>query len=741
MTWPDIQLPIYLVNITIGVILMLFVMRKINESWNRLLLVLAFVVIVGNILQALEKLNLLLSIRNDTLSRLPFYITFLAAILYCSISFAFTRTSFSKPIWLLVTLLWVCLVPGILELRGDIRVLRFLPLGNWAIFIGWGFFLTLSVIHILGEYRKTAFSLHRNRLQYWFLYLIILVLSSVLIFLEKTVPGYSLMTICVILISMLSLNHHLPDIRQIFKKTLAYVLIALVSVITYTSSFILFRFTSSAWTTPGTAAILSLILAAVLVFIANPLINIFSHWVTHQIIGNVVDTAQLITSYSNDISNIIDINQLAKEIIRKISQDFHLEYGVLFSVEKINNLYILLAVQPDPLAISMTQRYHHLSETSPIVQWLVDEERAITQYDLDFHPRLLQANPEEKEWISNYRMDIFVPILSKDEWIGLIALGPKQTGDRFFEEEIELLNSLAGQTAVGLRNARLYEDLKKQNAEIEKLNFSLSEANQELSRLDQAKTDFISIASHEIRTPLTQVIGYNDILNDMVKGGNVPRTAGLQMTDGVRKAARRLEDIVDTMFDVTKLDTRTLDMHFSDVQLQDIITQASEKWTIAFEDRKQTFIVKGLRDLPAIQADNRRLQQVFTNLIQNAIKYTPDGGQIQVTGKMAELNSSEDKTFIEVTVADTGIGVNGEDLEKIFEKFYRVGNVMLHSSGETKYKGAGPGLGLTIARGIVDAHGGKIWAESPGNDDVKCPGSVFHVLIPVSQTANRDTPK
>jgi signal transduction histidine kinase len=129
-------------------------------------------------------------------------------------------------------------------------------------------------------------------------------------------------------------------------------------------------------------------------------------------------------------------------------------------------------------------------------------------------------------------------------------------------------------------------------------------------------------------------------------------------------------------------------------------------------------------------ADGKRLGQVFSNLIQNAIKSTPDGGQIRVVGRIIEDDNSQ-QSFIEITVSDTGVGIAAEDLERIFDKFYRVGNVLLHSTGNTKFKGAGPGLGLTIARGIIDAHGGRIWAESPGQDEETCPGAKFHVLLPV----------
>jgi signal transduction histidine kinase len=121
----------------------------------------------------------------------------------------------------------------------------------------------------------------------------------------------------------------------------------------------------------------------------------------------------------------------------------------------------------------------------------------------------------------------------------------------------------------------------------------------------------------------------------------------------------------------------------------------------------------------------------LSHLIQNAIKYTPDEGQIRITGRLLGEGMLPQDQTIEIIVADTGIGIAPHDLERVFEKFYRAGDVMLHSTGKTKFRGAGPGLGLTIARGIVEAHGGRIWAESPGYDEETCPGSQFHVVLPV----------
>ena len=129
--------------------------------------------------------------------------------------------------------------------------------------------------------------------------------------------------------------------------------------------------------------------------------------------------------------------------------------------------------------------------------------------------------------------------------------------------------------------------------------------------------------------------------------------------------------------------------------------------------------------------DGERLYQAFCNIISNAIKYTPDGGLITITGRTLP-------GFIETIIRDTGIGIDPDNYSRIFEKFGHLGSVASHSSGKTNFKGGGPGLGLPITKGIIEAHSGAIWVESDGHDEVRCPGSSFHILLPLRKTPPDD---
>jgi signal transduction histidine kinase len=158
------------------------------------------------------------------------------------------------------------------------------------------------------------------------------------------------------------------------------------------------------------------------------------------------------------------------------------------------------------------------------------------------------------------------------------------------------------------------------------------------------------------------------------------------------------------------------------------------------EEREQEIVVAALSGMPPVKGDANRLLQVFMNLIGNSIKYTPDGGRISLSVRVIEagkvlaphVRSADRGGFIEVIIEDTGVGVAEEDQERIFKRFYEVKDPSLHSTSKTSFMGGGLGLGLPTARGIVEAHSGWLWVESEGYDEEKCPGSRFHVLLPVA---------
>ncbi len=252
----------------------------------------------------------------------------------------------------------------------------------------------------------------------------------------------------------------------------------------------------------------------------------------------------------------------------------------------------------------------------------------------------------------------------------------------------------------------------------------LEKTNRILEQMNEAKMRFIHVAAHELRTPLTLVQGYSQMIEVKSKGNeDLTKYSG-----GIREGYSRMVEIIDNMLDVSRIDMNQLEMLLSEIEIQPVIEKASNIFHAALQERNISLTTAGLTDLPVLCADKDLLYKVFYHVIGNAIKYTPDGGSITVSGRRIEGYTRGE---IEIAVRDTGIGIEPENQELVFEKFYQTGEVLLHSSGKTKFKGGGPGLGLAIARGIVNAHRGRIWLESPGHDETTFPGTTVFVRLPL----------
>jgi signal transduction histidine kinase len=192
-------------------------------------------------------------------------------------------------------------------------------------------------------------------------------------------------------------------------------------------------------------------------------------------------------------------------------------------------------------------------------------------------------------------------------------------------------------------------------------------------------------------------------------------------------------EIIDSMLDVSRIDTNQLEVMPEETQVSMLVEKARRAFQVAFEERKISF-TSDLTGVPIICADQDLLYKVFYHVIGNAIKYTPDGGTVTVFGRSVEGTPPE----IEIAIQDTGIGIDPQNQQLVFEKFYQTGEVLLHSSGKTKFKGGGPGLGLAVARGIVNAHHGRIWLESPGHNEATNPGTKVFVRLPLNQQSHEN---
>ncbi|MCC6499054.1 MAG: HAMP domain-containing histidine kinase [Anaerolineales bacterium] len=291
------------------------------------------------------------------------------------------------------------------------------------------------------------------------------------------------------------------------------------------------------------------------------------------------------------------------------------------------------------------------------------------------------------------------------------------------QQALDLLAAIIPIYTYGLGVVARYE----METRVTHISAEMEKAQKQMERVDRSKSAFISVAAHELKTPLTLIEGYSSMMDDLTdkQADGQLKSLLAGMTVGID----RLRVIVDDMIDVSMIDNDLLRLNFQPAQLGTLLEVLRKEFEPVVRSRNLTLSLasfEGSRQW--VYLDSIRMTQALRNVISNAIKFTPDNGTIAIDGRMLP-------GFVEVTVTDTGIGISPENQNSIFEKFGQLGSVGRHSSGKTKFKGGGPGLGLPIARGILEAHGGAIWVESPGYDEKACPGSTFHILAPARAEA------
>jgi len=286
-----------------------------------------------------------------------------------------------------------------------------------------------------------------------------------------------------------------------------------------------------------------------------------------------------------------------------------------------------------------------------------------------------------------------VPLLVRQESIGVIEAVNKVGGRHYTEDDLAILETLASQAAVAIENARLLTRLQ--------------DANAELLRLDKMKSDFIAIASHELRTPLGLILGHSTFLKELL-----PAEHAEQM-DVIVRSATRLKSIVEDFSTISHKDSGQSRVRRAPFSIGQLVQDVTHR----FQDTAAEKKIELGYDVPPddalyVEGDRDKIDIVLTNLIRNALTFTDPGGQV---GIKAEAIPG----FVKVFVVDTGIGIPADQLERVFDRFYQVESHLTRRHG-------GMGLGLSIAKSMIEMHNGQIWCESKEGT-----GSLFCFMLPI----------
>lgn len=434
--------------------------------------------------------------------------------------------------------------------------------------------------------------------------------------------------------------------------------------------------------------------------------NRFYRLANKYFFSSLYDSGEVIAALSDKLRSTLETKIIFGFISETLTNAFHAKAIGVLTYNEGGKKYLLN--YNNGFDVGQQEEF---DEDKDLNEFFIKRNRLIVTDDI----KKQFKNNKTLELLLKIGVEILAPLNVKDKTIGLIALGKKESGDMYNEEDLKVLEVVGAQTAIALENALLYRETKnfsvKMEKEVEKATRDLKKANVQLKKLDAAKSEFISIASHQLRTPLTVIKGY---ISMMLEGNfgvlTKPETESLEK---VFLSNERLIQLVENLLNISRIESGRLQFDYKEVDLSKMVGSVTEE--LSGNAKKKNLILEykpPVKPILKIKIDEEKIRQVVMNLIDNGIKYTKQGS---VTVKL-----EQDEKKIKFSVADSGMGIKPEDMVNLFKKFSRgTGTSLIHTEGT--------GLGLYVARMMIEAHHGKIWAESDGEGK----GSKFCFELPI----------
>jgi signal transduction histidine kinase len=423
----------------------------------------------------------------------------------------------------------------------------------------------------------------------------------------------------------------------------------------------------------------------------NPLRTRIQTIIDRIFLRRQIDYQQALFQWSRELSTSIRYTDLIQPLLVEVPQELLLRRVWLLVLNKEETHFDPLPLKPDDydtrgwILLSISTSDTIASELNQPGHYLIVDE------DESGHV----PTPWRKA-----RVQVALPLVSGEKLVGIYLLGPKLSGNAYQRQELDLLRTLANQAAIAITNARMYEEIRAFSQELEA---KVQDRTQELR-------DFVSVVYHELRTPITAIRGYTALLLDKKTGtlsGKQERFLGR-----IQHSVMRLIDLVDDLSDISMIEDGRLILHMETLDLNAAIEETLNSMTGIVEEKGLQVELALGSQAPAVLGDPQRVGQILNNLISNACRYTPAGGQITIVVRLLD-------DMAETTIYDTGIGIRKDEIEHIFERFYRGDDPFVQEQ-------AGTGLGLSISKSLVELHGGELWVSSEAGK-----GSAFGFTLPL----------
>ena len=432
---------------------------------------------------------------------------------------------------------------------------------------------------------------------------------------------------------------------------------------------------------------------------------------------------KILRKITDVITSTLDVHKVCEEIANNVTTRLNFIAGLIALVDgKKNEIYPVTVSRTSSamLALKMVGRLEKYKVSVDDKQSLLS--RAVREMKPQYtdnladvlSPPLSNSITQRIQTMNKIKGIVVLPIIAQGRALGVLTIGMSKPIVDITSQEKETLATLANQAGLAINNALLFERTEKFNVELkEKVESATKElrgANEKLTHLDKAKTEFISIASHQLRTPLSTIKGYLA----MILGGDfgiISEEVGKTLTR-VYNSNERLIDLVNNMLNVSRIEGGRIEFNPKPLQISLLVDDAiGELVQVSRDNNTQVIFKNPSRKTKEVLADKNLLHEILINLIDNAIKYSPNG--------IVKISLHGNRRNLEFRVKDNGIGLTDEDKKRLFKKFSR---------GHDSYKiyTGGSGLGLYLAKKLVEMHGGQIIAESKGKNK----GSLFKFTIP-----------
>ncbi len=397
------------------------------------------------------------------------------------------------------------------------------------------------------------------------------------------------------------------------------------------------------------------------------------------------------------LNSTLDTREILEHALESAAELLRAEASSVFLRDPVTEDLVFYAITGEKKAVLEGFR---VPKGQGIVGWVVKNRKPLLVPDANKDPRFFSTVDKKSGF--HTRTLLCVPLISKGSVLGALEVVNCKDGGQFSEADISFLETLGNHVATALDNALLYR--------------KLSEAHETLKTLDEIKSHVINVVSHELRTPTSLIQSFHELLKGKMLGGLEPKQ--LEALERMEAGVKWLNRIIANVTNVALLDQRQAQLHLQSFDLAAMIRDTIAEMAPLFQQRHQKYPTEKTASQVMIEADPDQIRHVLHNLLLNAIRFTPDEGEIRVT-----LESFDSE--VRVAVSENGIGIPEKEFNKIFDQFLHAQRSTSHSSGTIEFMSSGLGLGLAIAKRIIEMHRGRIWVESEVGK-----GSTFYFTLP-----------